>query len=114
MLIPLFLLAGPASCQLTLRISEAQAATYRVALIIPPACPPDRVFRVRKSSTLNVKRDGAPYQPIKPTVGAWEISRLKSTVPRAELSGLNTWRWEVWDKSRALWLPIPIGGPYAR
>jgi hypothetical protein len=70
---------------------------YRAVLRPSPGCPPGTELRIRKSSTLNVRRAGAPYQPIKPESGAWTVSEYRSTVPDRELWTLYNWRWEVYD-----------------
>ncbi|GAA4013199.1 hypothetical protein GCM10022631_26130 [Deinococcus rubellus] len=69
-------------------------------LIVSPSCPAITVLRVRKSSTLNVKSKGTPYQPIKLLAGAWEIGKTRNTVPTAELWTSLTWRWEQFDPER--------------
>ncbi|AWT34594.1 hypothetical protein DM785_02755 [Deinococcus actinosclerus] len=69
--------------------------TYRASLRLAPECPPGTVLRVRKSSTTSTRQGGAPYQPIKPLKGAWDVGILaKSPVPREELWTLYSWRWE--------------------
>ncbi|WP_343757443.1 hypothetical protein [Deinococcus depolymerans] len=69
--------------------------TYRASLRLAPECPPGTVMRVRKSSTTSTRQSGAPYQPIKPLQGAWDVGILaKTPVPREELWTLYSWRWE--------------------
>lgn len=94
LLFPAAMLTRPAPCTLTLSPDQVRGVAYHVRLIVSPGCPASTVFRVRKSSTLNVKRKGAPYQPIKPLEGAWEIGKARNTVPTAELWTSLTWRWE--------------------
>lgn len=80
--------------------------TYRAVLRPSPGCAYGTVLRVRKSSTLNVKRNGAPYQPILPEVGAWEIGvgvTVKNPVPAKSLWTLSSWRWEWWNPD--VWNP---------
>lgn len=94
LLAPAVMLTQPAPCTLTLSPDQVRGVVYHVRLIVSPGCPASTMFRVRKSSTLNVKRKGAPYQPIKPIVGAWEVSQAANSVPAAELWTSLTWRWE--------------------
>jgi len=100
LLIPAALLSQQPACALSLSPDQVRGVAYHVRLIVSPGCPADTAFRVRKSSTINVKRKGAPYQPIKPLTGAWEVGRFKSKVPPAELWTSLTWRWEVYDADR--------------
>ncbi|GAA4002601.1 hypothetical protein GCM10022631_11600 [Deinococcus rubellus] len=100
LLFPAAVLTRPAACTLTLSPDQVRGVAYHVRLIVSPGCPASTVFRIRKSSTLNVKRKGAPYQPIKPLTGAWEIGKATNTVPAAELWTSLTWRWELYDAER--------------
>lgn len=95
-------LAAP--CTLTMIPADVRGATYKAKFIVSPSCPAATHFRVRKSSTTSLKRDGAPYQPIKPLLGAWTVTKASATIPAAELWSLATWRWEWWDGTR--WQPI--------
>jgi hypothetical protein len=105
--LPLLLLLGPAQaamttvsspvCTLQVIPDYTLGVAYRAVLRPSPGCPLGAELRVRKSSTLNVRRDGAPYQPIKPETGAWLLSRTQTTVPSRELWTLYNWRWEVYD-----------------
>jgi len=71
------LLARPATpCTLTLVPDQVRGVAYHVLLNVSPTCPAETTFRVRKSSTINTKRNGAPYQPIKPLQGAWELGTV--------------------------------------
>ncbi|MBZ9753615.1 hypothetical protein K7W42_22590 [Deinococcus sp. HMF7604] len=89
---------GPPACRLQVVPDYTLGVTFRAALRLAPGCPFGTVLRVRKSSTTSTRRNGAPYQPIKPEQGAWEVGAagqpLKSPVPRSELWTLYTWRWE--------------------
>jgi hypothetical protein len=97
------------------------AGAYHARLHLTPTCQA-QTFRVRKSSTLNTRRAGAPYQPVRPDgtarfgfVWSWTISRAGSTVPEAELWSLTSWRWEsyqprTWNartRTYGVWAPIP-------
>lgn len=73
-------------------------AVYKAVPRLPTTC--QGTARVRKSSTINVRRNGAPYQPVKPEIGAWDVTRTKTNIPPRELWTLTTWRWEYWDGSR--------------
>lgn len=104
------------ACRLQVIPDYVTPISYKAVLRLSPACPAGTVLRVRKSSTLNVKRNGAPYQPIRPAVGAWEVgnsySQVKKPVPYNELLTtrfdsavpLGTrWQWEYWSPSE--WNP---------
>ena len=101
------LLAPPAppSCHLQVIPDYTVVVAYRAVLRPSPACVWNTVLRVRKSSTLNVIRDGAPYQPIKPERGAWEVASsvqpVTRPVPDQELWTLQRppWRWEWFDET---------------
>lgn len=86
----------PAACRLQIIPDYTLGITYRAVLRLSPECAERASLRIRKSSTQNVRRDGAPYQPIKPTVGAWDLGP-KTTVPAGELWTLSSWRWEYYD-----------------
>ncbi|AWN23996.1 hypothetical protein DKM44_12780 [Deinococcus irradiatisoli] len=94
------LVAQPPTCTLTLIPDQVRGVAYHVIFKVAPSCPADAVFRVRKSSTINQKKNGAPYQPIKPLVGAWDIGKTTSTVPGAELWTSLTWQWQVYDEAQ--------------
>lgn len=102
------LLQASPTCRLQVIPDYVTPIGYRAVLRPSPACAYGTVLRVRKSSTLNTRRNGAPYQPIRPEVGAWEVGQgrvLKTPVPRRELSTstLTGWRWEYW--SAETWNP---------
>ena len=123
-LLTLLLAAGTAhaqpaaSCRLTVSPTEVRGATYRVALRLSPTCAAGQTFRVRKSSTTSLRRSGAPYQPIKPTQGAWTVGRGVNTVPPAELFTLFTWEWQMYSprtfdettRQWGAWVRIPQDG----
>lgn len=95
---------GAPICHLTMTPAEVRGASYRARFTISASCPASTVFRVRKSSTMNLKTKGAPYQPIKPLTGAWEIRKTSTTIPADQLWSLSTWQWQVWDDTA--WRPI--------
>ena len=113
------------SCTLTLTPDRVQGISYHATLHVAPSCPPGAAFRVRKSSTLNTVRKGAPYQPIKPDgspayerLFSWTVSRAGSNIPRAEEWTSLTWEWqwyhpELWNARAGgygLWQRIPVRG----
>ncbi|KQR40732.1 hypothetical protein [Deinococcus sp. Leaf326] len=87
---------SPPGCRLQVIPDYTWAVTYKAVLRLSPGCMDGTALRVRKSSTQNVRREGAPYQPIKPIQGAWTFGKT-STVPKNELWTVYTWRWEWWD-----------------
>lgn len=90
-------------CRLQVIPDYTLGFAYRAVLRPAPGCGETQVLRVRKSSTTSVKRNGAPYQPIKPEVGAWDLGKTVNTVPLSERWTLNSWRWEWYDP--AVWNP---------
>lgn len=108
----------PASCRLTMSPTEVRGVTYRVALRLSPTCPASMAFRVRKSSTTSLKRNGAQYQPIRPLRGAWTVGKQVNTVPQDELFTLLSWEWQVYDPDKldertgqkGAWVRIPQDG----
>lgn len=105
-------------CTLTLTPDAVRGAQFHARLSLAGSCGHGASFRVRKSSTLNVRRQGAPYQPIKPITGAWTVTPRGSNIPPAELWTLITWRWErfypdeynVRTREYGVWHRIPVGG----
>lgn len=91
------------ACHLQVIPDYTAVVIYRAVLRLSPACPAGTVLRVRKSSTLNVVRKGAPYQPLDPPTGAWNLSRTSTTVPRDKLWTVSTWRWEAYDPAQNRW-----------
>ena len=61
------------ACRLQVIRDYVTPISFQAVLQLSDGCPPGTVLRVRKSSTMNVKRNGAPYQPILPENGAWEV-----------------------------------------
>ncbi len=88
--------AAPA-CRLQVIPDYTLVVVYKAVLRPSPACPNGTELRVRKSSTLNTRRNGAPYQPIQPLVGAWTLTDFNSTVPSRNLWTSLNWRWEYYD-----------------
>ncbi|WP_019588412.1 hypothetical protein [Deinococcus apachensis] len=88
---------GPAHCRIEVIVDNVLPSAYPPVIRVAPGCPPGGYARVRKSSTLNLRRNGAPYQPVRSTVGAWNVTASSSTIPPGELWTPATWRWEWWD-----------------
>lgn len=100
----LVIVQSPAACHLQVIPDYDFKFVYTAVLRPSPRCGVDEVLRVRKSSTMNVRRNGAPYQPIKPDGSAkysglysWSLSSLTSNIPPAELNTISSWRWEWYD-----------------
>ncbi len=89
--------SAPPSCRLQVIPDYTLIFAYRAVLRLSPECGFAQALRVRKSSTTSTKRDGAPYQPIRPELGAWELERLSTSVPANQLWTSWSWRWEYND-----------------
>ncbi|CAM3837517.1 hypothetical protein [Deinococcus frigens] len=87
----------PLACRLQVIPDYTLIFAYRAVLRLSPECGFSQTLRVRKSSTTSVKRNGAPYQPIRPEVGAWALGHLASTVPGNQNWTSRSWRWEFND-----------------
>jgi hypothetical protein len=68
---------------------------------LAPGCPPDGIGRLRKSSTLNTKAQGAAFQPIRPAHGAWTVTSSGDDVPNSEQTSYfwSTWEWQDYEKT---------------
>lgn len=88
-------------CHLRIYPDYTLGVMYRAVLRLSSGCPAGTTLRVRKSSTMNTRVNGAPYQPVRPLSGAWELGTKKSTIPAGDLWTLYNWRWE-WYDARAL------------
>ena len=94
---------APPACRLQVIPDYVTPISYRAVLRVSPGCPSGTTLRVRKSSTINTVRNGAPYQPIKPLKGAWDVKKIGdvtvSSVPGFELqtSTITKWQWEYWS-----------------
>lgn len=98
--------APPPTCVLVVIPDYAlPGLAYRAVLRLSPACPPDVTLRVRKTSALSRKRTGAPYQPIRPLTGAWNLGLSGTTIPDRELwtSTVTGWRWQYYDEALNRW-----------
>ena len=106
------LLLGAASaapshyCRLVVYKDYQMGFAYYVQLARAPECQPGQVARIRRSSTINVVRNGAPYQPIDPPTGAWEVSEFGDNVPNGKQFTYtwSTWDWEYWNEGRHQWV----------
>ena len=87
----------PAFCEVRILRDYDVSVTYFAVFRLAASCPPGGVARVRKSSTLNTKAAGAPYQPVRPLVGAWDVNADGTTVPFSARWTLNSWQWQYWD-----------------
>jgi len=94
----------PIFCEVRILRDYDVAVTYFAVFRLSSSCPPGGVARVRKSSTLNTKAAGAPYQPIRPLTGAWDVSADGTTVPFSARWTLNSWQWQYWDGQA--WQPM--------
>jgi len=96
--------AAPPACRLQVIPDYVTPVSYQAVLRPSPACQDGTVLRVRKSSTLNTRVNGAPVQPIRPLKGAWEVGKntlVNAPVPWRELTTITVtrWRWEWFDAS---------------
>lgn len=94
----------PTFCEVRILRDYDLALTYFAVFRLASSCPADGVARIRKSNTLSTKANGAPYQPIRPEVGAWTVTKDGTTVPFSARWTLNSWQWQYWDGS--LWQPM--------
>lgn len=101
---------APPGCHLQVIPDYTLIFVYRAVLRLSPSCGFAQTLRVRKSSTTSVKRNGAPYQPIRPGEGAWDLGRLHSTVPGNQLWTSLSWRWEYNDPvlTKGKWLAAEV------
>lgn len=102
--------AAPPTCRLQIIPDYTLIFAYRAVLRLSPECGFSQSLRVRKSSTTSTKRNGAPYQPIRPEVGAWTLGRLDTTVPENQLWTVWSWRWEYNDPilTKGKWRPAEV------
>lgn len=91
---------APIYCPVEVITDNVLPFAFKPVIRLKDGCPWGGHARVRKSSTLNTKRDGAPYQPIRPEQGAWTVTTRTNTIPARELWTLWSWRWEWFDGSR--------------
>lgn len=108
-------IAVPPACRLQVIPDYTLAVAYKAVLRLSPGCPDGTVLRVRKSSTMNTVRSGAPYQPIKPLKGAWEVGKRGdvtiSQVPVNEVWTVlvpKPWRWEFFQSANGRWTAAEV------
>lgn len=94
----------PTFCEVRILRDYDVSLTYFAVFRLSSNCPPGGVARVRKSSTMNTKAAGAPYQPIRPEIGAWTVTPDGTTVPFSARWTLNSWQWQCWDGDE--WKPM--------
>ncbi|AZI45350.1 hypothetical protein EHF33_20790 (plasmid) [Deinococcus psychrotolerans] len=94
----------PVFCEVRILRDYDVSLTYFAVFRLASSCPAGGVARVRKSSTMNTKAAGARYQPIRPLVGAWEVSADGTTIPFSSRWTLNSWQWQYWDGDE--WKPM--------
>lgn len=106
---------APPACRLQVIPDYTLAVAYKAVLRLSPGCPDGTVLRVRKSSTMNTVRSGAPYQPIKPLKGAWEVKKRGditiSQVPVNEVWTVlvpKPWRWEFFQSASGRWTAAEV------
>jgi len=71
-------------------------------------CPAGTVLRVRKTSTLNTRAAGAPYQPIQPETGAWELSKAGTTIPFNQRWTSSGWAWQFYSTTFRTWKTMRV------
>ncbi|MFD1734678.1 hypothetical protein ACFSC4_30305 [Deinococcus malanensis] len=103
--------AGPSDslvkyCAVQIIRDNALIFAYKPVIRLHPSCSRRAQARVRKSSTLNTRRNGAPYQPIRPEKGAWTVTASGTTIPNRDLWTTWSWRWEYWDGTH--WRPAEV------
>ncbi|MFB9994464.1 hypothetical protein ACFFLM_21135 [Deinococcus oregonensis] len=96
----------PTYCPTIVIKDNVIVVAYKPVIRLAADCPADGQARVRKSSTLNTRRSGAPYQPIRPLQGAGVVTPDGNTIPANELWTLLTWRWEWCDGTH--WRPSEV------
>ena len=101
-------LPKPPLCPVVIYRDYSFAVGYYAVPALAPTCPLGSTGRLRKSSTLSLKSQGAKYQPIKPDAGAWNVTFSGDTVPRAEkfVYWFSTWEWQTYDGTH--WMPVEV------
>jgi hypothetical protein len=92
-------------CRLVVYKDYEMGFAYYAQLALAPECTSGQVARIRRSSTLNVVRNGAPYQPIDPPTGAWEVTAFGDNVPNGKQFTYTTssWVWQYWTEKPPRW-----------
>ncbi|OLV20117.1 hypothetical protein [Deinococcus marmoris] len=103
---PLFAFAAASvpDCHLNVFPDYTLGFAYQAFLQPSSDCLFTVSLRVRKTSTISRKRNGAPYQPIIPDgsaryggVYSWTLGKYGGTVPRRELWTSYSWKWQWLD-----------------
>ena len=99
---------APPLCKVVVYRDYTFAVGYYAVPTLAPGCPAHSTGRLRKSSTLNLKEQGAAYQPIKLQSGAWNVTANGDDVPRSERTVyfFSTWEWQTYDGHH--WLPAEV------
>jgi hypothetical protein len=78
---------APASvyCCMVIIKDNVLVVAYKPVIHFAPDCPAAGQARGRKSSTLDFRRNGAPYQHIRPAEGTWIVTWRGRTIPAGQL-----------------------------
>lgn len=87
---------APVYCHISVLRDYELGFAYYARLLLDPDCPAQGQARVRKTSTVSTRRNGAPYQPINPNTGAWTITQNGGNVPPGATFTFNSWVWQEW------------------
>ncbi len=99
---------SPPLCRVVIYRDYVFAFGYYAVPNLAPECPPGSTGRLRKSSTLNTKAQGAAFQPIRPDHGAWTVSSSGDDVPNSEqlMYRFSTWEWQYFTGKT--WQPAEV------
>ena len=87
----------PNNCAVVVLRDYELGWAYYAQVRLVPECPEGGSARVRKTSTLSTKVNGNPYQPIRPEVGAWTVTRHGDNIPNSMQFTLYNWAWQYSD-----------------
>ena len=93
----------PTNCAVVVLRDYELGWAYYAQVRLVPECPEGGSARVRKTSTLSTKINGAPYQPIRPEKGAWIVSKNGDNIPNSMQFTLYNWAWQYSDGKN--WVP---------
>ena len=98
----------PPLCRVVIYTDYNAGVGYYAVPQLAPECPGNAVGRLRKSSTLNTRQQGARFQPIRPVTGAWTITFFGDDVPNSEqfVYWFSSWEWQWYDGKR--WTPAAV------
>ena len=99
---------APPLCRVVVYRDYVFAFGYYAVPNLAPECPPGSTGRLRKSSTLNTKAQGAAFQPIRPDHGAWTVTNSGDDVPNSEqlMYRFSTWEWQYFTGKT--WQPAEV------